>query len=148
MFMFCSVGNLNPHNAKINGRLKKKLAQSRHIKRHSKLSTISRGFSLHPIYLFTPPSRRHYHSARYLLHTYSTTLQFMCEKIKPSPCILQEQRDDWYLNHCFSLRKLAPNLSASTPVSPLMPVILSGLMCLLIAWIQALQRSWDSQPGI
>lgn len=38
--------------------------------------------------------------------------------------------------------------SASTSVSPLMAVTLSGLMCLLIAWIQASQGSRDPQPDI
>lgn len=39
-------------------------------------------------------------------------------------------------------------ISASTPVSPLMAVILSGLMCLLIVGIQASLKSRAPQPDI
>lgn len=145
--LFYSTDNISPQNAKINGKLNKKKNPTHTACIQSSPQSAEGSPSLH-LSLHSPLRMSLSQRTCYLLHTYSNSLD-SCVKIKPSSCVRARAKRGCLISEPLPLvEEVYFPLSASAPVSPFMPVTLPSLMCLLIAWILASQRSWDPQSDI
>lgn len=132
LLLFCLVENRNPQSVKLMEDWRKKEAQSRHIKRRTKLPTIS---TPAPFISSLPPSRRHYHSERVTCYTPTVLLFNSCVKIKPSYIQKAKKTFDIWTT-AFRWGSLSPNLSLYS--------CFSTHGCHLI-WLDVSLDCWD--PG-
>lgn len=127
------------HSAKINERLKGK--EMAHF-RHTKFSTVSRGFPSLTPFIFLLPPQDVIITTNMLLVTYlQYHSRFMCKNKTVFLLSCKSKKGRLISEPLPLVEEVYISHSVSIPVSTLMPVTLSGLMCLLIAWIQASQRT-------
>lgn len=136
MFSFSLAGNMN---SQINERLKgEEMAHCR----LTRFSTVSRGFPSPTPFIFSLPPQDVIITTNMLLVTHlQYRSRFMCKNKTVFLHSCKSKKGHLISEPLPLVEEVYIPLSVSIPVPTLMPVTLSGLMCLLIASIQASQRT-------